>query len=186
MKRFIPITFILILTAKVFQAQKPVLALKTNLLNIFAQTRGLQTEYFFPAYFSVEAAWNNTSDFLNYDLYWIGNVYTLQTNYYFKNKQQNGWFFSLFAQSGKWQSYARSDYHKTMKIAVFGGGFLFGKKMIISKSKRWMLEPRIGYKQTIVLRKTKITPETDNVPDIIPQIKLDLCLTYCIWIKKAR
>ncbi len=186
MKRLILTIFILILSPTVFRAQKPVLAIKTNLLNIFAQTRGLQAEYFFPRYFSAEAAWNNTSDFLNYDLYWIGNVYTVQTNYYFKNKQLNGWAFSLLAQSGKWQAYAPGDYHKTMKIAVFGGGFLFGKKMIISKSKRWLLEPRIGYKQTIVLRKTKITPEPDKVPVVIPQIKLDLCLTYCIWIKKAR
>ena len=142
-------------------AQKPVVEIKSNLINLLLKTSGLEAEIYTRSYFSISAAWYNTGGITAQNFWWIGNVYSAQANYFFRNNMEKGTFFSILAQSGKWYAYNNNDKHKIAEITTFGGGILFGKKWIISKSKHWLLEPRIGYKQTISLQKKKVAGRYD-------------------------
>ncbi|HCQ30004.1 MAG TPA: hypothetical protein DIU39_06940 [Flavobacteriales bacterium] len=175
--------FILIATYTTVYSQEytPKLALKTNTLNLFRRTTGLEAEYFLPRYFSLSAAWYNTGG-VNYEsFYWLGNTYITQVNYHYKNNLAKGGFFSLFFQLGKWGAYSSTDKHKIANITSFGGGIMFGTKWIISQSGKWYLEPRIGYLQNIALNKQKISPFPEDLPPTkINLIRLNLNLVYRI------
>jgi hypothetical protein len=178
---FIFITIITTSLTNFSQENSPKWVLKTNAFNLILKTSGLETEYYLPQYFSLSTAWYNTGGVKMQQFWWIGNIFTSQLNYYFNNKIFKGSFFSIFFQAGSWGAYHPDDKHKIAKVTSFGGGVLYGTKWMIFKSKKWYLEPRIGYKQTIALNKRKETDLPDNLPPtMMTQLKLDLNVVYTL------